>query len=221
MNVHVFIDGEIQLSQDQTKQLWILGTSGTDKAASALSSLINTTISISIPDIFMVHLNNLQNYLDDSISAVVLFKIQGQVRGDGYLVLIVPKPSILKLAAIMLGQPENERNLDEMDMSMLTEIGNIMTSSFLDAFASLLSLIMLPSPPSIVIDMPHAILASMIASLELEFSFDEVLIFKTDMHCQEHNLKAQILLVPSKNLLEELLDRFTSMEKKRSDERSS
>jgi chemotaxis protein CheY-P-specific phosphatase CheC len=188
-----------------------LGDSGAQNAATALSSLIGVPVSISVQKIIMVKLENLQNYLDDSVASMVVFQVRGQVSGNGSIILHVPKKSILRLSSIMLGAPDEDREINEMDMSMLHEIGNIMTSSYLDACANLLSLMLIPSPPSMVIDMPHAVIQSVIAGQEFDEELDQILLFKTDMHCAEFDLEAGLLLLPSKSLLHELLERFRKM----------
>lgn len=214
MDSTIITDGKVVLSADQTAELWELGNAGANRAASALSALLGTEVSIQVPAIFMVSLHKLQDYLDDSISGMVLFQIRGQVKGQGTIILHVPRSSIMKLSATMLGQTAEDREIDEMDRSMLHEIGNIMTSSYLDACADLLSLILLPSPPSLVIDMPHAILESVIAAQEIDDNMDEVLFFQTGMHCAANEIQAGILLLPGKNLLNELLSRFRQVKGK-------
>jgi chemotaxis protein CheY-P-specific phosphatase CheC len=81
-------------------------------------------------------------------------------------------------------------------------------SSYLDAFASLLSIMLLPSPPSMAIDMAHAVLSSIIATHEVEDNADKVLFFKTEMTCAEQEIDAELFLLPSTALLNELLERF-------------
>jgi chemotaxis protein CheY-P-specific phosphatase CheC len=204
----IITDGNILLTKEQTEEIWELGNAGAQKAAESLSTLLNREISIRVPSILMVNLGNLQDHIDDSLAAMVVFQIKGQVSGGGSLVLHVPKASILKLSNIMLGQPEGEREIDEMDKSMLHEIGNIMTSSYLDACATLLSIILLPSPPAMVIDMAHAVLATIIATHEMDDNADQVFFFKTEMTCSEQEIDAELFLLPSRALLNELLDRF-------------
>lgn len=208
MEVHIITDGNGELTREQADELWELGNAGAENAATSLSALLGTPVSINIHNIIMANLANLQNYMDDSLAAMVVFQVRGQVSGTGCIVLHVPKRSIIRLSSIMLGTPENDRDIDEMDSSMLHEIGNIMSSSYLDACANLLSLLLIPSPPSMVIDMPHAALQSVLANQEADDEMDQVLLFKTDMHCAEHNLEAGLLLIPSKSLLHELLERF-------------
>lgn len=208
MDSHITTDGNLHLTKEQTEELWELGNAGARKAAEVLSTLLNQEISIRVPEILMVNLGNLQDHIDDSLAAMVVFQIKGQVSGGGSLVLHVPKPSILRLSSIMLGQPEGDREIDEMDVSMLHEIGNIMTSAYLDACATLLSIILLPSPPAMAIDMAHAVLATIIATHEEADNADQVIFFKTEMTCSEQEIDAELFLLPSRSLLTELLERF-------------
>ncbi len=212
MSSKIITDGTEILTQEQADELWELGNSGAQNAATALSSLIGVPVSISVQNIIMVKLENLQKYLDDSVASMVVFQVRGQVSGNGSIILHVPKKSILRLSSIMLGAPDEDREVSEMDMSMLHEIGNIMTSSYLDACANLLSLMLIPSPPSMVIDMPHAVIQSVIAGQEFDEELDQILLFKTDMHCAEFDLEAGLLLLPSKSLLHELLLPFADFE---------
>jgi len=86
----------------------------------------------------------------------------------------------------MLGMTDMDRDLTEMDQSALLEIGNIMVSAFLDGTADLLNIIMLPSPPNLVIDMPHAVIQSILASQEYN-DINEVVIFRTELKSDEHH----------------------------------
>ncbi|MFH0967691.1 MAG: chemotaxis protein CheW, partial [Methanobacteriota archaeon] len=164
MKNNVTVDSEEIITDLHADYLRELGNIGASHAATTLSTILSTMISINVPEIIVVQLQNLGNYIDDIPAAIVMFQIQGQVIGGGYMVLHIPKDSIIRLTNIMLGQSKIDREIDDMDKSALNEIGNIMTSSFLDACATLLSIIMLPSPPSMVIDMPLAAIETIIAT---------------------------------------------------------
>ena len=211
MKNNVIADGEHLITDVQADELRELGNIGASHAATTLSTILNTLISIRVPEIVLVQLQNLRYYLDDVAAAMIVFQIQGQIAGDGYIIIHIPKDSIIRLTSIMLGQTASNREIDEMDKSALHEIGNIMTSSFLDACATLLSIIMIPSPPSMVIDMPHAALQSIIATQEIDENVDEVVLFKTELQCVEFHITANIILLPSKGLLAELFARMDNV----------
>jgi two-component system chemotaxis sensor kinase CheA len=211
MKNNVIADGEHLITDMQADELRELGNIGASHAATTLSTILNTLITIRVPEIILVQLQNLRYYLDDVAAAMVVFQIQGQVAGNGYIILHIPKESIIRLTSIMLGQTPTDREIDDMDQSALNEIGNIMTSSFLDACATLLSIIMIPSPPSMVIDMPHAALQTIIATQEIDENVDEVVLFRTEMQCAEYQITANMILLPSKGLLAELFARMDSV----------
>jgi chemotaxis protein CheY-P-specific phosphatase CheC len=205
---NVITDGGLVINENQADELRELGNIGGAHAATTLSTILNTLIQIRVPEIILVDLENLRNYLDDVLAAIVVFQIQGQVKGEGYVILHIPGDSIIRLTNIMIGTDNVNREINEMDRSALNEIGNIMTSSFLDACATLLNIIMIPSPPSLVIDMPHAALQSIIATLEIRENIDQVVLFRTELNCDMHEIKANIILLPSKSLLNEIFARM-------------
>lgn len=208
---NVVADGNLVISEQQADELRELGNIGAAHAATTLSTILGTMIQIRVPEIILVGLANLRNYLDDEIAALTVFKIQGQIKGEGYLILHIPEASIIPLTNIMIGLTETDREIDDMDRSAINEIGNIMSSSFLDACATLLNIIMIPSPPSMVIDMPHAALESIIATQEINENVDEVVLFKTELTCATHEIKANIILLPSKPLLAEIFARMDNV----------
>ena len=208
---NVITDGDLVINESQADELRELGNIGAAHAATTLSTILNTLIQIRVPEIILVGLENLRNYLDDAMAAIVVFKIQGQVKGEGYVILHIPQDSIIRLTNIMIGTEDINREINEMDKSALNEIGNIMTSSFLDACATLLNIIMIPSPPSLVIDMPHAALQSIIATLEIRESIDQVVLFRTKLDSSMHEIKANIILLPSKSLLNEIFARMDNV----------
>ncbi|HWQ68052.1 MAG TPA: chemotaxis protein CheW [Methanospirillum sp.] len=211
MKNNVIADSEKIITDQQADEMRELGNIGAAHAATTLSTMLSTMINIRVPEIVIVQLGNLRFYLDDSLAAMVVFQIQGQMAGEGYMILHIPKDSIIRLTNIMLGQTNMNREIDDMDRSALNEVGNIMTSSFLDACATLLSIIMIPSPPSMVIDMPHAALQSIIATQEMRDNVDEVVLFKTELQCNEFEIVANIILLPSKLMLAEIFSRMENV----------
>ncbi|MDX8550662.1 Hpt domain-containing protein [Methanospirillum purgamenti] len=208
---NVVTDGDLVISEQQADELRELGNIGAAHAATTLSTILSTMIQIRVPEIILVNLANLRNYLDDVRAALTVFQIQGQISGEGYLILHIPEDSIIRLTNIMIGTTELNREIDDMDKSAINEIGNIMTSSFLDACATLLNIIMIPSPPSMVIDMPHAALESIIATQEIRENVDEVVLFRTELTCATHEIKANIILLPSRSLLQEIFARMENV----------
>ncbi len=111
----------------------------------------------------------------------------------------------------MLGLTDINRPLNEMDESALIEVANIMVSAFLDATAELLGLVMLPSPPSLTIDMAHAAMQTLIAQLQQETN--EVLLFSTELVCEEHRIDSDIIMMPETSTLVRIVELLENMMK--------
>ena len=122
MNNTVITEGDISISDQQADELRELGNIGAAHAATTLSTILNTMINIRFSPDHHCESWNLNNYLDDVISALVVFRIQGEMGGEGYIIIHIPKPSIIRLTNIMLGKTDFDREIDEMDRSALNEI---------------------------------------------------------------------------------------------------
>ncbi len=192
------------LTSQQRDALRELGNIGAAHAATTLSTMLMSNIEMEVPEISVVDIAQIHEHVGDELSALVIFQITGEVSGGGYVLLHIPKNSVVRLTNAMLGMTEMERDLTEMDESALLEIGNIMVSAFLDATATLLSIIMLPSPPSMIIDMPHAAFQSILAMQQFA-DIDQVVLFRTELHSDQHKITSNLFLLPNKPMLDEIL----------------
>ncbi|RPJ53702.1 MAG: chemotaxis protein CheC [Methanobacteriota archaeon] len=191
------------LTTIQCDALREMGNIGAAHAATTLSQMLATDIQMNVPEISMVDIAQIHRYIGDDVAALVIFQIQGELSHGGYVLLHVPKESSIRLTNTMLGMDDPSREMTEMDRSALLEIGNIMVSAFLDATAGLLNIVMLPSPPALVIDMPHAALETLIAEQEIEMN--EIVLFRTELASDQHKIHANILLLPNPPMLSDII----------------
>ena len=196
------------LTSNQCDALQELGNIGAAHAATTLSTMLMTNIEMNVPEINIVQLSHLHEYVGDELGALVLFEINGEVTSGGYILLNVPKQSIIRLTNAMLGMTDDERDLSEMDESAIIEIGNIMVSAFLDGVAGLLNIIILPSPPNLTIDMPHAAFECILATEE---DIDEVVIFKTELKSDQYEIFSDIFLLPNNPMLADIINRLEEL----------
>lgn len=200
----------MDLTDQQMDALQELGNIGAAHAATTLSTMLNTTIEMNIPEISVIDLARIHEHISDEIAAMVLFKIEGELSNGGYLLLHVPVDSAVRLVNVMLGEQDMARALNEMDRSALLEIGNIMVSAFLDGTASLLNVVMIPSPPELIIDMPHAALQAIIA-MQLQGNGNDVVFFRTELRSCEYALASNLLLLPNPPLLNDMILKLEQM----------
>jgi len=201
----------MKLSEVQADAIQELGNIGAAHAATTLSVMLGSTIEMSVPAIKVVDLARLGEYMGEESAAMVAFELQGDIPHGGYILFYITRGSAVRLTNTMLGMTEMNRPFTEMDESALLEVGNIMVSAFLDATAELLGIVMLPSPPALTIDMAHAAMQSLIAQMQEETN--EVLLFSTELVCEEHRIDSDIIMMPETSTLVKIVGLLENMMK--------
>ena len=201
----------MKLTTVQADAVQELGNIGAAHAATTLSQMLGSTIEMSVPAIKVIDLSQLGQYMGEESAAMVMFELQGDISHGGYILFYITQESAIRMTNTMLGMTEMNRPLNEMDQSALLEVGNIMVSAFLDATAELLGFIMLPSPPSLTIDMAHAVMQSLIAQMQEETN--EVLLFSTELVCEEHKIDSDIIMMPERSTLIRIIELLENMMK--------
>jgi chemotaxis protein CheC len=201
----------MKLSAVQADAIQELGNIGAAHAATTLSQMIGSTVQMSVPGIKAIDIAELGNFMGEESAAMVVFELQGEIQHGGFVIFYITRESAIRLTNTMLGLTDMNRPMNEMDESALLEVGNIMVSAFLDATAELLGFIMLPSPPSMTIDMAHAAMSTLIAGMGEEI--DEVLLFSTELTCEEHKIDSDIIMMPETKTLAHIVELLENMMK--------
>jgi chemotaxis protein CheC len=201
----------MKLSTIQSDAIQELGNIGAAHAATTLSQMLGSTIEMSVPAVNVVDLSHLAEYMGEESAAMVAFELQGDIPHGGYILFYITRESAIRMTNTMLGLTETNRPLSDMDKSALLEVGNIMVSAFLDATAELLGFVMLPSPPALTIDMAHAAMQSLIAQMQEETN--EVLLFSTELTCEEYKVDSDIIMMPERSTLNKIIELLENLMK--------
>ena len=194
----------MKLNEQQLDALRELGNIGASHAATSLSQMLMSEVHMTVPEVNIVDISDISEYFGDEICALVVFEIQGELLPGGYVLVHLPQKSAIQLTNTMLGMTDTDREFNEMDESAMLEVGNIMVSQFLDATATLLGIIMIPSPPAIAIDMAHAAFETVVSQV-LDPDINDVILFKTELSSAEHEIDSTIIMLPNSKTLEEIL----------------
>jgi len=181
-----------------------IGNIGAGNAATALASMLGGRIQMTVPRAGVLPIEaiaTLVGYEEDPV-ACVEFTISGQASSKIFFLL--NEPSAFSLIDLLLGRPAGStRELDAMGSSVLTEIGNILTGSFLNAFAAFCRLEFRPSVPAFAFDMLGAVLSS--AFLEGGYFSDRALVIETRFYSESVTLSGHFFLVPENEALGRIL----------------
>jgi chemotaxis protein CheC len=179
---------------------------GAGHAATALSQMINSTIMISVPTINVSRLEEVppQVSAPEEPVAAVLMHMLGDLTGR--TLLVFPKPTAVRLAELMLRRPQgSSSDLGEMEQSAIKEAGNILSSAYMNALSDFMGMMLLPSPPSLAVDMSTAVLTT--AYLQFGSDRDYVFCVESEFYMTDVNerLRGFFLLLPDPGSLQAIL----------------
>ena len=138
----------------------------------------------------------------EEITAGVLVKLGGQING---IMLMVEQLEFLNLVleSMFSTKVSDYSQLGDMERSMLTEVGNIMISTFINALSGLSGLSIDLTVPCLTVDMQGAILTVPMA--EYGGQSDYIMTIGGDFICQQKQVPCHLLLSPDVRSLNFLL----------------
>lgn len=197
----------MQLNDRQLDLLKEIGNIGTGNAATALSTLTGKKIEITVPNVETVPIEKIIFVFSQPEDIVI--GIRMVVKGDAEfdILLILDRHSAKKILTDLLGSPcEDITQLDEMSVSALKEIGNIMCGSYITALAEFTQLYLDPVPPELSIDMLVAIVSE--AILASENYEDNAIFVETELSVEDiKSATSQMLLIPRQGSLEKIFSK--------------
>jgi len=177
---------------------------GAGHAATALSQMTGHRIMISVPQVQISRLENVPNQIAEAEEpvAAVLMKMLGDL--TGLTLLVFPQRTALKVASLMMKRPVGEE-LGMLERSAIKEAGNILSAAYLNALSEFMGMILLPSPPSMAIDMSDAVLSS--TYLEIASGSDYVFCVESEFNFTDlgERLRGFFLLMPDVGSLNAIL----------------
>lgn len=186
---------------------------GVGNAANALTQLLGSNVKVKIPGIYILSPKDMHKIVKDPSSRVVCVKIStvGDILGEVlFIISDKDKAAIIHLTEkSYLGRAKK----GHLDISVLSEIGNIMTGVYMTSIHDFCKLNIYHSVPEIKSDMFQSIVDEIFIGMgrigenfivvENEFIVESE---GKDSEKTEHILKAYWLLVPSAKSVQRLIN---------------
>jgi chemotaxis protein CheC len=172
-----------------------VGNIGAGNDATALAKILNKKIDMAIPEIKVLEFNQVNEILggEEIIVVGLLLRIMGDLNGD--IMFIIERNAAHTLVNMLLGNPiDDHREFNEMSISALKEIGNILAGSYITALSSLTNLRILPSVPVMAIDMAGAIIS--VPAIQFGRVGDKVLYIETVFSEGRNKVMGDFFLIP-------------------------
>jgi chemotaxis protein CheC len=160
-----------------------------------------------VPQINISRLEDVPETLGDpqAVVAAVLMHVLGDLTGRTLLLLGEDNARLL-CDLLLKRAPGKTTTFGDLEQSSLKEAGNILGGAYLNALSDFMGMMLLPSVPSLVVDLSAAVLTT----TYLNFGQDKDFVFcvETDFHFSEAGrvLQGNFLLLPDLASLKAIFD---------------
>lgn len=152
------------VSGDAGKMLEVVHNTGAIQASISLSQLMGQEIQVSFPESRMVPLGDVAELMggDEATVGGIYVGVGGDITGG--ILLVFPEKNLLAIDDMLHGRPAGTSSaLAQLDLSGLSEAGNILACCFINAFADADGLMVHAEVPEISIDMCLPVVDSVLA----------------------------------------------------------
>ncbi|GEM_PF-395882 len=180
-------------------------------AAQSLSEMVNQPLQIKNLKIVAVPLNELVDTIYDNDFWDHSSSINYETETVGIYLLVgddLPGQAMLTLSVndalymvdwLLEERPGTTTKLDSLGCSALSEMGNLVLSSFLNAIAEFTHDPLRPSPPAMMVDMLATVLQTAVTLIEVVT--DELIVIKVDFINVENSLLIHFWLLPDPSIV--------------------
>lgn len=178
-----------------------VGNIGAGNAATALSQLLNKKIDMTVPNINIIPFEEIFSRIGgEDVVIGIIVRVLGDTPGN--ILFVLDKQTAFMIIESLTGQKEEQ--LTELGNSVLCEIGNILSSSYMNAIAKLTNLVIMPSVPAVTYDMLAAILSTtFIESAQFE---ENVLDIETSFMQDKSEIGGHFYYIPMPGSLKKILN---------------
>ncbi|MEE8392426.1 MAG: hypothetical protein V3S14_16730 [Anaerolineae bacterium] len=173
----------------------IMVAAGILNATRGLETFVGHPISMGTIQARVVRFDDLSTGVGDPMAEMVGVCLQ--MKGDmaGQALLILPKASALNLVDLLTKLPPGTTtSLGDMERSALAELGDVMVSYFLNAVAGLTGRPLLPSTPTVLVDVLTNVLDVFVASEDEKDG--ELMVMETILSDAEGLVHARFWVLP-------------------------
>jgi chemotaxis protein CheC len=157
--------------------------------------MIGSKVDMAVPEVKLYEFHELGELMggEEQVMAGICLAVEGDITGSiMFLLKQVAAKHLINQMMPGMGDPDG-LEFNEMEMSALREVGNIIAGAYLNSLASLTNLLIFPSVPDLAIDMAGAILS--IPAIQFGTFGDHILLIKTQF-IDEECIDGYFILLP-------------------------
>ena len=180
-----------------------IGNVGAGNATTAIASMLGIKIDMSVPKVELLEAARLGSAICPEEEIIVGIFLEVQTDIEGSMMFLMKMDSARFLVNKLMGRDvEDEKDFDEMDLSALKEVGNIIAASYLNALSTMTNLVITPSIPYIAVDMAASILS--VPAIQFGQFGDNALLIQTEFG-DDVMINGYFILMPEQDSYEKIL----------------
>ncbi len=180
-----------------------IGNIGAGNATTAVADMLGLRIDMRVPDIQFIPVEQIGSSIgsEDEVIVGILLGVNCDI--DGSMMFLMDLNSAHHIVNRLMMRPDDyAEEFDEMDLSAIKEVGNIIAGSYLSALSGLTGLAISPTVPFVAIDMAAAILS--VPAIQFGMFGDNALMIKTEFS-NELQINGYFILMPEEESYEKIL----------------
>lgn len=181
-----------------------IGNIGAGNATTAISSMLGIRIDMNVPKVELLEASKLGSAIcpEDEIIVGIFLEVQTDINGS--MMFLLKMDSAQYLVNKLMGRDADYKSeFDEMDMSALKEVGNIIAASYLSALSAMTNMVITPSIPYIAVDMAASILS--VPAIEFGQFGDNALLIETEFG-DDVMINGYFILMPEQESYDKILN---------------
>ena len=183
-----------QVTENYYDVLKELGNIGAGNAMTALSQMLQCKVDMKVPQVKLLEFSAVGELMggEEQIMVGVFLGVEGDITGS--MMFMVEEESARHLIQkITMGMLPSGSEFEEMGLSAMKEVGNIITGAYLNSLSTLTNLKIFPTPPALTVDMAGAILS--VPAIQFGIFGDRILLIQSQFY-DEVELDGYFILIP-------------------------
>ncbi len=156
-----------------------IGNIGAGNATTAVADMLGLRIDMSVPQVQFLPVEEIGTSIgaEDEVIVGIMLGVGSDI--DGSMMFLMDMESAHHIVNRLMMRPDDYmEDFDEMDLSAVKEVGNIIAGSYLSALSGLTGLTITPTVPFVAVDMAAAILS--VPAIQFGMFGDNALMIKTE-----------------------------------------
>lgn len=180
-----------------------IGNIGAGNATTAIANMLNLRMNMNVPKVELIPVEKICTAIgsEDEVVVGILLGVEDDIEGS-MMFLMDLKSAHHLVNRLMMRDPEYDADFDEMDLSAIKEIGNIISGAYLTAISGLTNLTITPTVPYVAIDMSAAILS--VPAIQFGMQGDKALMISTEIG-DDLDINGYFILMPENDSYERIL----------------